>query len=228
MKDLNEMSHEELLALTKEECERWIQLQMAEQGIPILQEPIEPKYPDVPQEDMTLYTAECLGEICFEDRNELLSVVDALRSTKSMYRVTHCYTSGFKKAFPKYSSQYSSGEDAFDIKIVKSRSLNQAAAVANLVKDKKVLEERYNKEKKDYEKMVKDTESIREEIYGAIREAHSENYRKDALKAKFLQYLKLSDGNAEIALRFLGKVETLSTEDISMLKALSDEQKVTD
>jgi hypothetical protein len=228
MKNLSEMSHEELLALTDDECERWIQLQMAEQGIPILQEPIKPKYPDVPEEDMTLFTAECLGEMAFKNRDELLQIVDLLRVANSMYRVSHNYSSGFTQAYPGYRSQYSREEDAFDIKLVKSRSLDQAAAVADLVKDKKVLEEKYNKEKKEYEKMVKDTESIREEIFGAIREARSENYRKDSLFVKFLQYLKLSDGNAEIALRFLGKVETLSTEDIAMLKALSAEPKVTD
>lgn len=219
MRPIEEITREELLEMTAEDCKRWIQLRMAEDGVPILQKPEEPSYPHIPEEDLTLFTADFLGELAYEERNELLKVIDVVRSSKTMHRAESMYGLGCKQAFPGYANKYGNGVEAFDVKEIKARSLNQMAAVTDLMADKKALETAYNKELKAYEASLADAQYIRKELYDAINEAKAFYNRRKSLKSKLAQYLELANGDGEIAMRFLGKVEELSEEVVAYLLA---------
>lgn len=216
---IQEMTHEQVVALTDYELERLIKVRMAEEGIPILDCPMRAEARELPNPDVTVYTAECLGELGFTDREEFLAVVDTLRSMPSLVRYTYDYSLKCARVHPGYANQYSDGSQAFNLKIEQGRSLTQLRIVEDAVRAVNAAEKAFEDEMKVYQKVQADAKGIREEIYGVYREHLNIDIRREKLWNLFHQYLDLADGNAEIAMRFLEKVESLTDAERDVLLA---------
>ena len=61
MKKLNEMTELEILALTDDQIEKIVKYRKAEEGVVLMEKPIEPFYEEVRNKDITLYTRSWLS-----------------------------------------------------------------------------------------------------------------------------------------------------------------------
>ena len=61
MKKLNEMTELEILALTDDQIEKIVKYRKAEEGVVLMEKPIEPSYEEEPNKDITLYTSSWLS-----------------------------------------------------------------------------------------------------------------------------------------------------------------------
>jgi hypothetical protein len=214
---IDEMTHEEIVALTNEDIDRLIKIAMAEAGIPILDEPEMPKAPSLPKEDMQVFTASCLGQLGFLNKDECQEVLDAIVRATSRVRFDHDYSLGCNKVYPGFSTDYSDGEGHADIKAVSGRSLSQLRYVRTSLEDKKKAEKDYTAAVAAHRQANADAADIRREILDIHSRHLAIDYRRSYLQKKFQQYLDLAEGSAEIALRFLAKVETLSEDERAIL-----------
>lgn len=217
MRKIEEMTHEEIVELTDADLERLVKVAMAEEGIPLIDEPEMPMSPSLPKEDMQIFTAGCLGQLGFTDKDECLAVLAAIAAAQSRVRFDHDYALGCNKVYPGFSNDYSDGEGHADMKTVTGRSLSQLRYVRTSLEDKKAAEKVYTADVAAHRQAMTAAADIRSAIFGTYRDHISRECRKEALRRKFDQYLDLAEGSAEIAMRFLAKVETLTDEDRAML-----------
>jgi hypothetical protein len=225
---IDEMTHEEIVALTNEDIDRLIKVAMAEAGIPILDEPEMPKASSLPKEDMQVFTASCIGQLGFLNKDECQEVLDAIVRATSRVRFDHDYSLGCNKVYPGFSTDYSDGEGHADIKAVSGRSLSQLRYVRTSLEDKKKAEKDYTAAVAAHRQANTDAADIRREILDVHSWHLAVDYRRGHLQRKFAQYLDLAEGNAEIALRFLAKVETLSEDERAMLIGEPNAEYVTE
>jgi hypothetical protein len=225
---IDEMTHEEIVALTKEDLERLVKIGMAEEGIPIVDEPERTKNHSLPKEDMQVFTAHCIGQLGFLNRDECLAVLEAISAATSRVRFEHDYALGCNKVYPGFSTEYSDGAGHADLSTVSGRSLSQLKYVRAELEDQKKAEKAYTESVAAYRKATMAATTIRDEIYGVYYAHIGIKNRKAALQRKYEQYMELADGNAEIAMRFLAKVETLSEDERAMLIGEPNAEYVTE
>lgn len=221
MKKIHEMDHAEIVALTEADLRRLLHVAMAEMGIPVLEEPVPPPTAAIPAEDTLAFTAKCLGELAFTDREEALRVLDLIRGCRTVVRVYEDYAIKGKRVYSGYANEYDRGDDAYDLRSVSGRSGAQVQALHEQLEARNKSEADFKALAEAYKKAHTAAKRIREEIYGTYEEHHAQDRRREALRGKFQQYLDLAEGSAEVALRFLGKVEELTADDQAMLLGMS-------
>lgn len=195
MKKLDEMTREEIVALTEEEIQRIINYAYAEAGAPLpTNRPVEPKITPI-QPDRTVYSIET---IYFADRDEATKVADFM---KKMTLVDIRYFNG-----PSYDKRAVKREgQEISVHSVPVYSEEYYAKIKDTKKTNDDLTAKYKEDLDEYNKTSGIREEIRDEIMEKIHDAQRHQTRIDNARSRFEEYLELADGNRKIALNFLSK-----------------------
>jgi hypothetical protein len=194
MKSFHDLTDAEVLALTPAEVERYIDVECAQQGVPLLPpEPIEPEYDPEPEADVIVFSISGVS-YSFTDRDAAVAIAAAVSGAN---RVDTAGTPARISPVPSYY------EDAGELK--EKRVLSEAAYVTA----RAVIEG--NQAKKDcYEEAVKEFKNARtrraevaEEVYERRREVTDKAARKTFLDTQYARYLDLAGGDSAVATRFL-------------------------
>jgi hypothetical protein len=186
-----DLKEPDLLALTNDQIVRWIDIECACNGVPLLPpKPVEPtKVAFTPN-----IQAFEVADLIFDSSADALRLVALLRELK-VYRSE--YVSG-----PHYERVLKLGRE---FSIESKRYFTPEAWDA--VKDEAAAYTRdfniYTAAKKEYDAIVQVRARIVNGINEAIENAHQRENIRQRVRADFDRYLDLADGNRKIALAFL-------------------------
>lgn len=191
LKRIAELTNGELVALTDEDITNIIDLECAHRGIPLLPADPGPK-PEVayPPCDLTMYSvAGFLVQSIGEAESIMIALTNAFHSD---------YTSDYNIRFAKPLDGYQK-----HIETVQIYSKAQHEVAMRIKKDTADVVVRWEAESGLYKEIFQRREEIADELYRARKRAINDFERRQQIRRDFARYLKLADGNIQIALRFL-------------------------
>lgn len=191
MKTIEDLSHEELIALNDDQIEQFIQIEIAQAGVRPCPIPIVPNLTDagIVKDDM-FYK---VGDLLFKNKEDAIRV-----AAMDLYRTVYDWSIGYN---------YMWAEKLIDLQIVENPVYKQSDClrVAPALQKQKGMKEDYEKSKSEYDKWLKSTSQYRDYVWGKIREAKTLEYEiQNAINA-INQYKEISGGDIEIALNFFNK-----------------------
>jgi len=192
MRNFDDLSDAEILALNDSQVSQYIDLACAEAGVPLL--PPRPNEPDaVPvTPDMTIYG---VGDIYFYNQADALSAVALLGSLR---RCSLQYVSG-----PRYERVVRPETSDLSVQPAKHFSPENWDRVKNDANRYAEQKKTYDADLGEYNKAGAARSKIAESICGRREQVCADERRREMLRASFERYLALADGNREIAARFL-------------------------
>jgi hypothetical protein len=193
MKRLSEHSNADLLALSDDQLKTLIDLECAMNSVPLLPpEPVEPVKPDI-QPNRKMYQ---VANVLFETYTEACSVVESFLKTR-MFNKTYLPGGSYSKYSAEPMEEYSRPK----VEEIMVFSQEHWAKV-------KDLSTKYDEEKRAYEALEsqyktvkKQVDEIADEIYEKVGAARNEAYQQEQALTLYERYLKLMDGNEELASR---------------------------
>lgn len=194
MKRIDEMTREEIVALTDERINMLIDYECAMEGKPLLPDsPIKPIVPEYAP-DTLIYTVAEVTTKCADHAQRILEAIN------SGERVSKKYVSGpsYMKMLEPVSSKVTiTSETVFSIELWDKIKNEKLAA--------DVWMEEYKQLKKEYDDAVNKRAEISDRIWEWIGNSRNEEYRRERIRNDFKRYLELSEGNKSIAMNFLKK-----------------------
>jgi hypothetical protein len=193
MRRINDLTDEEVLALTEAEIQRYADIECAEEGLPLLGE--VPECPEKPSAipDVVVYK---IGSIEFF-KEEDARKVEAVLSQSALCDVNYIgnrWSQEFRCARPELSTPSVSTEKVF----------TEAQARANEIAINTYLDRKavYEKKAAEYKKINDATAKVRSRVYDRISEAQAKIREQERVVALYQKYLALADNDVTIAFRF--------------------------
>lgn len=191
MKTIEDLSHEELIALNDDQIEQFIQIEIAQAGVKPCSTPIVPSLNDagIVKEDMYYK----VGELLFKNKEDAIKV-----AAMDLYKTAYDWGIGYN---------YMWAEKLIDLQIVENPVYKQSDClrVAPALQKQKVLKDDYEKSKSEYDKWLKSTTQYRDYVWGKISEAKKLEYAIQNAISAINKYKEISGGDIEIALNFFNK-----------------------
>lgn len=206
MKKINELTEQEILALTEEQINTMIRFEAAEQGIKLLTFPTTPIYKEVPTPSKKAYYLGYFNSIAFLDIAIAGQIQEIIKSSES-----------FGLSYPNgnYDLQYidRGKTSGLDIKTVEVYEKSEIDSILVDTKENKKLKEDYEERVSEYRENQKKIDEISKEIYDvvySIRDKYETLSRYCGLYKN--DYLTLANNNKDIAMNFLVKAYALTEE----------------
>lgn len=212
MKDWRDLTVEEFANLTEEQVEQYKKLICAQEGIKMLEKPIEPKKYDDSKEDCEVYKLNGISGLYFADFQEALQTVDFLRKMKTLGNTRYAYNTVIFEAGT--TRDYTGEPVDISISTEMCYSKQKAAELEGKITAYKKAREEYDAALKDYYNAQKE----REEATSYFAECYEKAVgimltRKRLSNLFYNEYLPLADNNIEMAMGFLKKAYTVSEAD---------------
>lgn len=196
MKAFDSLTESELVALTDDDIQRYIDYACAENGVPLL-----PSLPPAPlavsyEPDVKVYSVgHWLHFLSAEQAARVMEAISEAAPVELDYLSVPSGVPSHAISNRRPSVQTVTVDLAF--------SAARAAELKDALSGQKRAEDVYEKAKKDYDRAVSERESYAAEIREAVETAWGTHRRRESLRHDYERYLSLADGNAEIAARFL-------------------------
>lgn len=214
MKKLTEMKELEILALTDDQIEKIVKYRKAEEGVVLMEKPIEPSYEEEPNKDITLYTSSWLNWIFFESSNIVQEINLSFEKL-----IDSAYKSRYGNEPKKISSLTSWEKDEATIQL--KTDTYYSASILEMAEQ---IKKRNNEKRKNYERLQKDydwyiesAKWIIDEVWDKVFETRRKYERLANLQNSYSEYKVLADGNEEIAMNFLKKAHVISSDEESLI-----------
>ena len=216
MKKINEMTEQEILALSEQDIQNMIKFRMMEEGIKIIDKPKKPKLFEIEPADQKVYVIPILNGYAFTDFAEAQKVADALREAKSFRKVDYDWNklgSNFKYLEKKENYTFNDAGD-FSVNETHVYSNKLYASIVDFAAQNKAMNEQVEKDMKSYDDAYVAASDITLEIRGRVTEIREKYERLERLTCSFANdYYPLSDNNEEMAMKFMSKAFTLTGEE---------------
>lgn len=206
MKEIEDMTQDEIIALNDNDLEFLVKRRLAENGVKMMPAVESPTYPELPSKELKLFRCDLFG---FESDDEtfihaLIKTID--EHAPKIFFVDHDY--GFDQDFAQTLGQKidSAYNHPYDVKTRRVYPKSIEPDIREKLQEVKSLKKEYEELKKDYEANARAAQAYREDIMNVYREAQAvEHYRKRYLQLLEKDYLPLAEENREVALNFLTK-----------------------
>jgi len=206
MKRLDEYTNEELLNLDTDEYENLIDLECANAGVRLKVE--LPKKPVNKAEEKDL-VAWHIPTFIVKTEADAMEIVNLINSKECQ---TESYTSNYKRHYlgkRKSPVKFEQIDHYSEVALFKAESL--------LVKYEAEKKE-YDEKHQDYEKVSADRTKIINRVNDKVTAAKTHFRKIEELRRDYFRYLKLSDGQTQIAFNFLLDSRPTQREEIESLK----------
>lgn len=216
MKKINEMTEQEILAMTEEDVQKLIKLHLMEQGIKLLEKPKKPELFEIEPADIECYTIPLLDGFAFTNREEAEKVQEALRNATSLRKVEYDWNkfNGEYKYLEKKKRYSHKGESDFAIQSMFVYSPELYNKIVDFVVQNKAMVEQVAKDQQEYDENLKNSADAISEIRQRVSDIRNKYARLDDLSRRFaVDYYPLSDNNEEMAIKFLEKAYSLTEEE---------------
>lgn len=218
MKNIDEMTEQEILSLTEEDVQKMIKLRMMEEGIKVMDKPKIPELFEVEPADLKAFTIPLLEGFAFTDINEADAVAEALRNAKTLREVKYDWNklgSEYKYLVKKdkYKS-WSSDKSDFSVNSNFFYSIELYQKISDFAAQNKVMKEQAEKDQEEYDETMQEAAGIISEITSRVKEVKVKHERLSRLAYKFaVDYYPLSDNNEEMAMKFMAKAYSFTDEE---------------
>lgn len=184
MKTIEDMTHDEVIALSDSEIERQIDLHCAEEGVRLLPEMPTPPNAPVAQPDAVCWVVKGIHIANEEDAYRLAELLNSIPILSYRYlRGEYCYSG------PQYLEP---DTDPVDVRLDRSYW-----TVAHYEAHKAALEsherekEAYDKDKAEFSKCFEARKRVSESVWRVVSDARSEESRRRTLRREFAEYKEL-------------------------------------
>lgn len=225
MKLIEEYTKEELVNLKSEEVEKIIKLHLANQGIAIPKEPVEPEYEQIPNKDKKLFWIAGIADLFFEKREAAEETVKVLKNNFSQLRnIEIDYFNGDSnervRAFrvERWGSQESTSNDLV-VNVKDVYSIDLYMQIKTKLESNKKLREDYQEKRKQFDKASELAKETVDLVWETVRSAQREQELKDSKLAIYKEYLALSDGDKDIAWKFMKRAYSVVQEEEDYINA---------
>lgn len=203
-RSIEDMNDDELLALTEEQIERLVKLEMAKEGIPIYPIPDAPEYLDVEDPDGEFFSFRLFDGVVFPTAEGIRDVVNLMKAL-GCERLVREYGEPGAQHLPNILKSRYSDDDDFEIKSEKLFSADGYLRNKGILKENEKRRKAYENELSTISKSKKDAQKIRDSIWGPIREAKTRKIDCERADIQFAEYLDLAENDAEQAWKFFDK-----------------------
>lgn len=215
MKNIKDLTEQEILNLSSEEIDKMVKFRMAEEGIKFIDYPETPIYYKIQPPTTKAYFCHLLGQkVSFTDIDELNSVVELLSKCKSLCTVESKYD--FPEGHTHFikekveNATYSS-ETPDTITSVPVYTYKEFGEVKKNLKTNAQAKKDFQGKLEEYNAVRNDSQWIRDEVIGRVEEVVDKYTQLKSYYNRFKnEYLPLADGNTEIALNFMDKAYSLT------------------
>ena len=216
MKNINEMTEQEILALTEEDVQKMIKLRMMEEGIKIMDRPRVPELFEIEPADLEIFTIPILSGFAFTNMEEANAVAKALIKAKTLRKVDYDWKKmGSDYKYLVKQDRYSFyGDSDFSIQTNWVYSNELYNKIIDFAVQNKSMKEQAEKDQKEYENQLQESSGIVSEIRERVKEVNMKYERLESLVWKFAtDYYPLSDNNEDMAIKFMSKAYSLTDEE---------------
>jgi len=189
MKRFNELTNDELTELSQDEIQNLIDVEIAFAGILPVMEPQLPEYREFDLQKTEIVFK--VGSMMFKNAEDAQKVLEM-----SVLKMKYDY-SGIG-----YSYQWTEPDTDLSLQQEKYYTGENIYKVRDMLITNEKLKKEFTKKKDEYDKFVKETSSIRSEVFAKVDEAWSFKNELTYAKSMFEKYMKLSDNDKVIAQRF--------------------------
>lgn len=216
MKKINEMTEQEILALSEQDVQNMIKFRMMEEGIKVIDKPKKPELFEIEPADQKVYVIPVLDGYAFTDFAEAQKVADALREAKSFRKVDYDWNklgSNFKYLEKKDRYTYNNEGD-FSISEISVYSSKLYANIVDFAAQNKAMQKQVEKDMAEYDNAYAAASDITLEIRNRISEVREKHERLERLMHSFANdYYPLSGNNEQMAMKFMSKAFTLTDDE---------------
>jgi hypothetical protein len=216
MKKINEMTEQEILALSETDIQNMIKFRMMEEGIKVIDKPKKPELFEIEPADQKVYVIPVLDGYAFTDFAEAQKVADALREAKSFRKVDYDWNklgSNFKYLEKKDRYTYNNEGD-FSISEISVYSSKLYANIVDFAAQNKAMQKQVEKDMAEYDNAYAAASDITLEIRNRISEVREKHERLERLMHSFANdYYPLSGNNEQMAMKFMSKAFTLTDDE---------------
>lgn len=217
MNRITDLSTKDLLKLTPEDINTYVQIELMHEGIVI------PPLPQKPEQfnlapTVTVYQIHSNGKVlCTLPSNELaLAVLEA--GQNAFMTEDYLYEAGYDRKF------MSKVED-LSIISVKVYDEHELRRYTKELKQSKDANDAYNSARREYDKINNRAIEITERVNDVVRFATKQQQKATEISNTFSKYTQLANGDYQVALNFL--LKAYSQEEIDEAnELLSDDEKV--
>ncbi len=195
MKRWDDLTNKEKLALSKNEVDQLIEVEYAHAGLPIYTE--TPRLKAVkPMPDLTIYQVPTLNFIKREDAKKVMNALAALEDKRTLVEIK--YMGG-----PGYEMTIRPPSGTPEVSMLQVYSPERVHQIKDRLDAYNKENEKYKKAQKEYDELTAKRYEIEREIREELEELQEEVRAELQMKSVFVKYLKLADGDIEVAKRFL-------------------------
>lgn len=216
MKNINEMTEQEILALSEKDIQNMIKFRMMEEGIKIVDKPKNPELFEIEPADLKVYTIPILNGYAFMDFAEAQKVAEALKNAKSFRKIDYDWDKlGSQYKYLEKKERYTYN-DSGDFGITESYVYTNElyANIVDFAAQNKAMIQQVEKDEKAYNDAYAAASDITLEIRNKITEVREKAERVERLTLKFANdYYPLSDNNEEMAIKFMSKAFSLNEDE---------------
>jgi hypothetical protein len=200
MNDFRTLNEEQLLALDYDQKQLIIDLECAQQGLPLLPENPGPK-PEVAAvvPDSCVYEVAGVAVMTIEEANKILAFLDTFTLIhREYYGSNYCIKSVTADSYyaPKVTKTPTFTKEVLD-------------SSKDMIKRNTQILAEWENHNTEYENAVTARKDVIEELEDLIENARNNFYKRESLRNKFQRYLTLAKDDRQIALNFLKAVESL-------------------
>lgn len=206
MKRFKELTEKEILLLSKESIEKFINYEMMIEGIK-LSEVEAPKKPVI-KHDMKVYTIEGMDNYCFLSMQEAERIASLIKSS-SVMKIENVWSLNDKCVSDiNYDAMFYKPFDVKSGECYKSSTIQ--IYKEEIDKYDKAMAE-YNKNAPERERNELRAKEIKNEIYSEVNRVKNKYNEADRLANIFIfEYCPLSDNDPSVAIKFMAKAYDLS------------------
>lgn len=219
MKKFNEFTTEELANLTDDEIEQYEKLICAENGIKMLDRPVEPVSDVDETKNLEIFRVNGFGGyLHFTDMDEAKTVMNCLKNLNTIG--TTRYFADRKYFEVGTEKDYNNRPVDISISSEMVYTKDKAIEIENALKGYKEAKKQYDADLKEYNEAYEaKKEAIKEfeELYE--KACHIMHYRQTLTRIFYRDYLPIAEGNEQIAMDFLKKAYTVNEDDEAYIKS---------
>ncbi len=214
--NIETMTDQEILALDDTKIDRIIKLKLAEEGLPIVRKPDEPKYFDILPHDLTLFEVQGV-DVLFVEETTAQAVRDLLQNSFSKLRKVSGWSNDQHEE--QFYPTYDKGNTTLQIEKKTCYSRDVYAQMQGMIEQNKSSKDAYEKQLKEYEKACNQAEDFISAIWDKIRTVREKHAEFETMYGRYLEYLALADNKEEVAWNFLKKAYSVNEETEAFIRA---------
>jgi hypothetical protein len=196
MQRIFELTDAQIIALSTEQIDRFIDVECLVQGIPLLptEKPVAPEVVK-PEPDTDFWT---VGSSHFENERQAMTILNELRRSK-LIGMTYKSGSGGDSF---YVIESLASYHAPSIKAERAFSPDRWGEVAKQVDEYGRAMTVYKEQKAEYDSACKKREEASSKVWGFVTDIRTVAEKRERLKAEFNRYVVLAGGNRDTAWTF--------------------------